>query len=193
MGVDGDGHDEGEHQMDRGAHAHTGQHLESVLDVGDVGGHTGDKARRRELVDVGKGIMLDALEHGVAQVAGVACRGAGRKAAGRQAQQQRKGRHQQGEQAVLDDGVHIALFNAQVDDVGHEQGEQNVHDGLKRGQERRDDGSAPVLAEMGGQFFQHGAYLLTVDCLHSNCFTANIISRKRLVVNGMGRGFKLCS
>ena len=49
VGVDGDGHDEGEHQMDRGAHAHTGQHLESVLDVGDVGGHTGDKARVENL------------------------------------------------------------------------------------------------------------------------------------------------
>ena len=193
VGVDGDGHDQGEHQVDRGAHAHAGQHLEGVLDVGDVGGHAGDQARGGELVDVGEGIVLDPLEHGVAQVAGIARRGPRRAAAGRQAQQQRKGGHQQGEHAVLDDGVHIAFFDALVDDVGHQKREKNVHDGLERGQERRDDGSAPVLAEMGGQFFQHGAYLLIVCCLGSNCFASNIIARKKPDVNRLGQGFKFCS
>ena len=75
--------------------------------------------------------MLDVLIHRIAQVARKAggCRGG--KPAGQHAQQQGNGRHQEGEQAVLDNGVHIALFNALVNDKGHDGGQQHIHDGFQ--------------------------------------------------------------
>ena len=75
--------------------------------------------------------MLDILIHRIAQVARKAggCRGG--KPAGQHAQQQGNGRHQEGEQAVLDNGVHIALFNALVNDKGHDGRQQHIHGGFQ--------------------------------------------------------------
>jgi len=63
--ADAECHDECEHQMDRGAHTHALHHLEGVLQVGHVGGHTGDEAGGGEFVDVGEGVVLDVLIHRV--------------------------------------------------------------------------------------------------------------------------------
>ena len=56
--------------------------------------------------------MLDVLIHGIAQIAGKAGGCLGGIFTGQNAQQQRNGCHKKGEQTILDDGVHIALFNA---------------------------------------------------------------------------------
>ena len=146
--ADHGGHDERENQMDGGTHAHALDHLERVLQVGHVGGHTGDQTGRGILVDVGEREMLDVLIHRIAQVACKAggCRGS--KPAGQHAQQQGNGRHQEGEQAVLDNGVHIALFNALVNDHGHDGGQQHIHDGFQSREDRCQDRGALVLAQM---------------------------------------------
>ena len=92
--------------------------------------------------------MLDVLIHRIAQIACKAggCRGS--KPAGQHAQQQGNGRHQEGEQAVLDNGVHIALFNALVNDKGHDGGQQHIHDGFQSREDRCQDRGALVLAQM---------------------------------------------
>ena len=92
--------------------------------------------------------MLDVLIHRVAQVAGKAGGSLGGEFAGQHTQQQRNGGHQEGEQTVFDDGVHVALFNALVDDKGHNGGQQNVHDRFQCGKDRCQDRGAFVLAQM---------------------------------------------
>ena len=146
--ADGGSHEKREDQMHRGAHAHALDHLEGVLHVGHVGGHAGDQTGRGVFVDVGEGKMLDVLVHRVAQVAGKAGGSLGGKFAGQHTQQQRNGGHQEGEQTVFDDGVHVALFNALVDDKGHDGGQQNVHDRFQCGNDRCQDRGAFVLAQM---------------------------------------------
>ena len=146
--ADDHSHEQCEHQMHRGTHAHALDHLERILHVGHIGGHTGDKARRGELVDVGEGIVLDVLIHGIAQIAGKAGGCLGGIFTGQNAQQQSNGCHQESEQAVLDDGMHVALFNAQVDDEGHDGGQKHIHDGFQSGKERCQDCGAFVLAQM---------------------------------------------
>ena len=42
--ADAHSHEQCEHQMHRGTHAHALDHLERILHVGHIGGHTGDKA-----------------------------------------------------------------------------------------------------------------------------------------------------
>ena len=54
MYVDVQAHQETENQVERRADRHADDHHERVLHVGDIGRHTGDKARYAELVDVGK-------------------------------------------------------------------------------------------------------------------------------------------
>ena len=146
--ADDHSHEQCKHQMHRGTHAHALDHLERILHVGHVGGHTGDKARRGELVDVGEGIVLDVLIHGIAQIAGKAGGCLGGIFTGQNAQQQRNGCHKKGEQTILDDGVHIALFNAQVNDKGHDGGQQHIHHGFQGCKERCQDCGAFVLAQM---------------------------------------------
>ena len=158
--ADTERHDECEHQMDRGAHTHALHHLEGILQVGHVGGHTGDEAGGGEFVDVGEGVVLDILIHRIAQVAGKAGGRLGGVLAGQNAQQQGDGRHCEGEQAVFDDGVHIALFNAKVDDERHDGGQQDVHECFQCGKHRRQDSGASVFAQMGSKLLYHTLSLL---------------------------------
>ena len=146
--ADHGGHDQRENQMDGGTHAHALDHLERVLQVGHVGGHTGDQTSRGVLVDVGEREMLDVLIHRIAQVAGKAGGCLGGVFAGQNAQRQRDHSHQKGEQAVLEDGVHIALFNALIDDKGHDGGQKHIHHGFQSGKERCQDCGAFILAQM---------------------------------------------
>ena len=74
--------------------------------------------------------------------------GFGGKSAGQDAQRQCGGRHQEGEQTVLDDGVHIALFNALINDEGHDGGHQHVHHSFQSRKDRCQDRGALVLAQM---------------------------------------------
>ena len=52
--VDEKAHEHAGKHIERGAHADAQKHLESILDIGHVGGHTRHKARRAERVYVGK-------------------------------------------------------------------------------------------------------------------------------------------
>ena len=99
--------------------------------------------------------MLDVLVHRIAQVACEAGGCLGGILARQNAQQQSDGRHCEGEQAILEDGVHIALCDAKVDDEGHDGGQQDVHDGFQRGKHRCQDRGALILAQMRHKLFYH--------------------------------------
>ena len=92
--------------------------------------------------------MLDVFIHGIAQISGKAGGCLGGVLARQHAQHQRNGCHQKGKQSVADDGVHIALFNALVDDKGHDGGQQHIHHGFQSGKERCQDCGAFILAQM---------------------------------------------
>ena len=92
--------------------------------------------------------MLDIFIHGIAQISGKAGGCLGGVLARQHAQHQRNGCHQKGKQAVADDGVHIALFNALIDDKGHDGGQQHIHDGFQSREDRCQDRGALVLAQM---------------------------------------------
>ena len=62
--------------------------------------------------------------------------------------QQRQADNQEREQTIFEDGVHIALLDALIDDERHDGGKQDIHDRFQRGKERRHDGRAFVLAQM---------------------------------------------
>ena len=83
-----------------------------------------------------------------AQISGKAGGCLGGVFAGQNAQRQRDHSHQKGEQAVLEDGVHIALFNALIDDKGHDGGQKHIHHGFQSGKERCQDCGAFILAQM---------------------------------------------
>ena len=153
-------HGQRKYQMHRCAHAHPLDHLEGVLHVGHVGGHAGNKTCRREFVDVGKRVMLDIFIHGIAQISGKAGGCLGGILARQHAQHQRNGCHQKGKQAVADDSVHIALFNALVDDKGHDGGQQHIHNGFQRSKERCLDRGGFILAQMRHKLFDHLSSLL---------------------------------
>ena len=90
--------------------------------------------------------MLDLVA--IAQISGKAGGCLGGVFAGQNAQRQRDHSHQKGEQAVLEDGVHIALFNALIDDKGHDGGQKHIHHGFQSGKERCQDCGAFILAQM---------------------------------------------
>ena len=84
--------------------------------------------------------MLDVLIHGIAQISGKAGGCLGGVFAGQNAQRQRD--------HILEDGVHIALFNALIDDKGHDGGQKHIHHGFQSGKERCQDCGAFILAQM---------------------------------------------
>ena len=91
------------------------------------------------------------------------------------AQQQGDGRHCEGEQAVFDDGVHIALFNAKVDDERHDGGQQDVHDCFQCGKHRRQESGASVFAQMGSKLLLSYFEPPLMNCLVRNNFIQNNI------------------
>ena len=84
----GKAHDKGKDQHQRPADGHADDHHKGHLHVDHIGGHTGHQAGYRKLVDVLKGIILNAVKHVLAQVAGKACGRCGAGVACRDAEDQ---------------------------------------------------------------------------------------------------------
>ena len=123
--------------------------------------------------------MLDVFIHGIAQISGKAGGCLGGVLARQHAQHQRNGCHQKGKQAVADDGVHIALFNALIDDKGHDGGQQHIHNGFQSRKERCLDRGGFILAQMRHKLFDHlSSLLFEFICLLQNNFIQNNLNVK---------------
>ena len=138
LAVDLERHDQREHQHDRTAHGDTRAHLERVLHVGDVGRQAGDDRAGGELINVGKGKILHGIIHIVAQVAGKAGGGARRVSACRCAENQRKHRADDQNNAVFPDFPHVLRINAAVDQQRHHRGDDDLHHDLQHNEKRRE-------------------------------------------------------
>ena len=64
--IDDDAHYYAAYQHDGRSYRDSDNHLECILEVGDVGSHTGDQTSSAVFVDVGEGERLDIREHCVA-------------------------------------------------------------------------------------------------------------------------------
>ena len=67
-GIDDQAHDDAKQQPEGSAHGNAQQLRVGILQVVDIGGHTGDETSSGVLVDVGKGEPLNVAVHGHTQV-----------------------------------------------------------------------------------------------------------------------------
>ena len=140
LAVDLEGHEDGADQRDGGAEAHAQNHLVGVLDVGHVGGQTGDQTGGAEVVDVGEAEGLNVLKHTLAQVAGKAggglCTPDGAQRAEQQAQQRNGGHGQAHHHNVLQAAHGDALIHQGGDHQGNDHLAHHLNDHAQRGEQR---------------------------------------------------------
>ena len=56
-------HEKCHNQHNRGTYSHTDDHLIGILDIGNVGGHTGDQAGCGKMVDIQERKILYLIKH----------------------------------------------------------------------------------------------------------------------------------
>ena len=131
--ADGKRHEQRDNQRHRRAGADLQNHLKRILDVGDVGGQARDKARGGEPVDIGKGIILNASEHRLAQIGGQTRARPRAVDARANAEDHRQNRHHGHQRTDLRDVRHVAHGNALVDDgCGQIRNQNFKHDAQRR-------------------------------------------------------------
>ena len=143
LGVDGERHDHGNDHAGRRTDGHTQNHLVSVLDVGHVGGHTGDQTGGGIFIDIGKTECLDIAVHGAAQIAGVTGGSTRTKHTAQHAEQQAKGRCHDHPAANAVNVGKIADGNAIINDGGHQLGDDHFHHHFADHAQRGQDGNQP--------------------------------------------------
>ena len=154
--ADGEGHDHGHDHGGGGTDAQPQDHHVGHLQVGHIGGQTGDETGGAELVDVGEGEGLDVLIHGLAQVPGKTGRGIGAVLGTQQTGHQTQQGQDQHEDTHLGDVGHVAQFHALVDDGGHQQGDDHFHGHFEEHADGGEDGVPLEFLHMGQKCFQHG-------------------------------------
>ena len=157
LGVDAQGEYPGADQHDGGPDRDTDDHHKSHLDVGHVCGQAGDDAAGGELVNVGKGELLDIPIHLPPQIPREARRGLGAETAGQSAADQRQNSHSHHGEAVGGNMVHAAGLDPLVQQLAGHQGDQHVKRHFADDEDGRQDGGWPELLNTAGQapFFLH--------------------------------------
>ncbi len=150
-----DAHGQGKDQHQGRPHGDADDHLIGGLDVGHVGGQAGDQAGGGKMVDVGKGKVLDVEIQVLPQVAGKARRGRGSPGPGHQAEDQPQDHQDDHTEPQLYQGIHAAAVNALVDDLGGEEGQEDLQHHFQGGKKGRLPGGAFVFPQTLEQGFDH--------------------------------------
>ena len=158
LAVDLERHHERKDQHDRAAHRDARAHLERVLHVGDVGRQAGDDRAGRELINIGKGIILHRVIHIVAQVAGKAGRSTRGIGARRCAEDQRQRRAGDQDNAVLPYLAHVMRIDAPVDQKRHHRRDDDLHHDLEHDKKRREQRIFLKLTHAFQQSFDHSVF-----------------------------------
>ena len=108
------------------------------------------------MVDVGKGEVLDMIEHVFTQVFGETGRSAGGGQARQGAEAQGGGGADNQHQAHADGVAHVAGGDAVVDELCHQKGDQNLQDDLAGDEDRGQDGVLFILPDASHEFFDQG-------------------------------------
>ena len=131
-GADEEGHHHGHQQGGGGPGAHPQDHHVGVLHVGHVGGQAGDETGGAELINVGEREGLDVFVHGLAQIPGQACGGPGAELGSQDAHNEAEHRQDQHQHAGALDVAQVPGGDPLVDDGGHEQRDDHLHDDLQQ-------------------------------------------------------------
>ena len=135
-------HPEGEPQAHQEHHRTANQRTQSavdgVLQHGHVGGHAGDERGAVEMVQIGKGVLLHLFILGLPDARAPAVGGAGGKPGVQQAGGQRKQGAQSHQRALRQDMADVAVRHANVDEVGHQHGDDQLKRGFHQHQQRPD-------------------------------------------------------
>ena len=110
-----------------------------VLHVGHIIGQTGDQRGSGELVDVAEGKGADLLKLRLTQVGAQTLGGKGGVLGGHDAAVHGGSSHHQHQRTHFQDDGHIALLDAAVNDLCHQQRQDQLADGLQRNERRRQD------------------------------------------------------
>ena len=121
-------HDHRADQGNRCTDAHAQQHLICILQVGHVGGKTGDKSGRAEFVNVGKRKGLYIFIHCFSKVACKSCRSAGPIFSTHRSGKQRNTCNNDHTSAHDVNMVDIPGFYAVIDDRCHHQWDDCFHE-----------------------------------------------------------------
>ena len=107
------------------------RHSHHVLHVGHVVGETGDQGGGGESVDVAEGEGADLVKLRLAQVGAQTLGGESGVLRGHDAEIHGGGSHHQHQCPHLQDDRHIALLDAAVNDLRHQQRQDQLADGLQ--------------------------------------------------------------
>ena len=114
------------------ADSHTDDHHKGHLHIYHVGCHTGNQAGHREFIDVLKGIILNTVEHVLAQVARKAGGSRGAGVAGRNAENQRQNSHDNQLDAIVDNDIHTAARLHLVHQIGDDKRDNTFQNHFNR-------------------------------------------------------------
>ena len=122
------GHDKGKDQHQGKANGAPDDHHKGHLHVGHVGGHTGDQRRGGKAVNVGKGEVLNVVEHIPSQIPGIAggC-GCGGGACNPSKEQGKASQHHENH-TVADDGGQLTAILDFQNQIGGEEGDDTFDD-----------------------------------------------------------------
>ena len=122
------GHDKGKDQHQGKANGAPDDHHKGHLHVGHVGGHTGDQRRGGKAVNVGKGEVLNVVEHIPSQIPGIAggC-GCGGGACNPSKEQGKTSQHHENH-TVADDGGQLTAILDFQNQIGGEEGDDTFDD-----------------------------------------------------------------
>ena len=156
-GADHKAHEHGRDQGDGSPHGHTQEHHVGVLDVGHVRRQPCHQSGGGEMVDVGKGEILDLYKHGFTQVPGQACGCPGSEISAADAESKAQKGHNDHLAAGGQDKSHVPCLDPVVNDLSHQDGDDHLADDLAD----HTDGS-----QYGGQF---EFFDLPRNCFNHGC------------------------
>ena len=153
-GVDGKGADHGAHHHKGAAQKQPQEHVQPALHQVDVAGHPGDEGGGADGIHLRKAQGLDVGKQRVPQGGGVAHRRLGRKILGGDAAPQAHHGQKQQQSAPREDIAGVVGRDAHIDDVGHDQGDQQVEAGLQHFEQGGDDALLLVAVQIDKHPFQ---------------------------------------
>ena len=153
--ADADGQKQCRHQHHRGAHQKAHAHHQRHLHVVDVVGQAGHERGRGKLLDVGKGKLLDMAVLGGAQIGAEALAGNGGAGRAAQAEAQRHHGHDHHLDALPGHIGLIGICDADVHDIAHHQGDEQLKDGLHGAARNAQDDPPAVWPQMRPKCFSH--------------------------------------
>ena len=139
--------DHHERRTDRNAD----NHHKRILQIRDVRRHTGDKSRRRILINIGERKRLDICVHGITKIRRKAGRSIRSKHPSQDTKQKTGKCHDQHDQTVMKDLLHVARLNSLVNQRCCHKRNQNFHQNFQKCKDRCQNRRSFILPDLAGK------------------------------------------